>query len=347
MNQMVHGKVLTFGELMMRLSPQAGLRVEQAPAFDVNFGGAEANVASSLAFQGDDAAYATVLPNNRLADRALRGLRALGVDVSRVQRAGDRMGMYVFEVGTSERPNSVVYDRKYSAMSLANAAAFDWDALLEGVGTFYVSGITPAISPQLAHATRQALEACRQHGIATVCDLNYRGKMWSPREAQAVMRELLPLVDVCIANDEDASACLGIDEGVGSLEHGIDETEGYIAIAQKVCQTYGCKAVASVIRNIRSVEDSDWMGMLYDAATGQATLSPVHRVHVLEGVGGGDAFGAGLVHALLAGWDAQTTIDYAIAASVLKLGVRGDTNLVTEQEIKAAMGKGSASRVSR
>lgn len=347
MYRLPSGPVLAFGELMMRLSPQAGLRIEQAPAFDVNFGGAEANVASSLAYQGDAAAYLTVLPQNRLADRALRGLRGLGVDASRVIRDGDRMGTYVFEPGSSERPNSVVYDRKYSAMSLAAARDFDWDALLAGVGTFYVSGITPAISPELAQATRDAFVACRDRGIATVCDLNYRGKMWSPEQAQTVMRDLLPYVDVCIANDEDASACLGIDEGVGSLEHGIEETEGYIRVAQTVCERFGCKVVASVIRNIRSVEDSDWMGMLYEAGSGEATLSPVHHVHVLEGVGAGDAFGAGLVHALLAGWDAQRTIDYAIAASVLKLGVRGDTNYVTEGEISAAAGAGSATRVAR
>ncbi len=341
------GQVLSFGELMMRLSPQVGLRVEQTPSFDVNFGGAEANVASSLAYQGDDAAYLTVLPQNRLADRALRGLRALGVDTSRVLRAGDRMGMYVFEPGSSERPNSVVYDRKYSAMSMASAEDFGWDALLDGVGTFYVSGITPAISPELALACRQALVACRERGVATVCDLNYRGKMWAPEQAQAVMRELLPYVDVCIANDEDASASLGIDEGVGSLEHGIEETEGYVRVARDVCERFGCKVVASVIRDIRSVEDSDWMGMLYEAGSDEVTLSPVHHVHVLEGVGAGDAFGAGLVHALLAGWAEQETIDYAIAASVLKLGVRGDTNYVTEAEIRAAASKGSGARVAR
>ncbi len=339
------GDVLCFGELMLRLSPPNNLRIEQATSFDAHFGGAEANVAFSLAYQGDGSSYVSVVPRNRIGDAALRSLSAYGVDVSRVVRDGDRLGTYFFEVGASGRPNGCVYDRKYSAMSLAAHDVFDWSAILEGVGTFYFSGVTPAISPELALACGQALAACRERGVTTVCDLNYRKRMWDPEAAQRIMAGLLPLVDVCIANDEDAPSCLGISHGSGSLATGIEESGEYVRIAEDVCRRFGCRLVASVIRDIRSVEDSDWMGMVYE--DGEACLSSVHHVHVLEGVAAGDAFAAGLMHALLAGRGPQAAADYAIAASVLKLTIRGDSNLSSVEEIEASMGRGSGVRVCR
>lgn len=345
MSYKLQGKVLTFGEIMMRLSPPNNLRLEQASSFDVHYGGAEANVALSLAYQGDGAAYVSVVPQNRIGDCALRSLDAYGVDTSRVVRAGDRLGTYFFEVGASVRPNGCVYDRKYSAMNLASHEAFDWGEVLKGVGVFYFSGVTPAISDEMALACKEALVACRERGITTVCDLNYRGRMWSPEKAQSVMSELLPLVDICIANDEDAPSSLGIKHGTCSLATGIEEKDAYAQIAADVCERYGCKMVASVIRDIRSVEDSDWMGMVY--AEGAPHFSAVHHMHVLEGVGSGDAFGAGLLHALLHGYDYDHASEYAIAASVLKLTVRGDSNLVRPQEIEAVAQKGSSLRVAR
>ena len=194
--------VLTFGEIMMRLSPKDHLRIEQATEFDVRYGGAEANAALSLSYQGDRAAYVSVVPANRLGDCALRSLSTWGVDTTRVVRAGDRLGAYVFEVGASVRGNGCVYDRKYSAINLAERDIFDWDSILDGVGVFYFSGVTPAISENMALACADALKACRERGIVTVCDVNYRGKMWSPERSQQVMRELLPLVDIYIAMRE-------------------------------------------------------------------------------------------------------------------------------------------------
>lgn len=339
--------VLVFGEIMMRLSPPDNLRLEQATTFDVRYGGAEANAAVSLAYQGDSAAFISVVPPNRIGDQALRTLTTWGVDTSRVVREGDRLGTYYFEVGASQRPNGCVYDRKYSAINMASAEVFDWDAALQGVGVFYFSGITPAISDEMALACKQALQAARRAGVATVCDLNYRGRMWSEKRARAVMKELLPFVDLCIANDEDSSACLGISHGSGSLACGIEELDAYVHIAEDVCAAYGCKAVASVVRNIRSVEDSDWMGMLYDADSNSTVFSPVHHVHVLEGVAAGDAFSAGLLHAFVNDFEPQRVIDYAIAASILKLSVRGDLNLVSVAEIESVMGQGSGLRVQR
>lgn len=340
-------KVLTFGEIMMRLSPKDHLRLEQAGEFEVRYGGAEANTALSLAYQGDDAAYVSVVPANRIGDIALRTLTAYGVDTSRVVREGDRLGSYFFEVGASQRSNGCVYDRKYSAINLATRDVFDWDAILDGVGVFCFSGVTPAVSDEMAAACRNALAAARAKGIATVCDVNYRGKMWSPEKSQAVMRELLPLVDIVIANDEDAPAGLGMTCVSGSLSNGIEERGDYVAMAGEICEIYGCRAVASVVRDIQCVERSQWMGVLYDAASGEHWFSPVHDVHVLEGVAAGDAFNAGLLHALLNGFGPQETVDYAIAASILKLTVRGDSNFVTEAEIRAVASKGAGVRVAR
>lgn len=339
--------VLTFGEIMMRLSPPDHLRLEQATSFDARFGGAEANTALSLAYQGDSAAYLSVVPPNRIGDCALRSLVAYGVDTSRVVREGDRLGTYYFEIGASQRSNGCVYDRKYSAMNLASHTDIDWDRALEGVGLFYLSGVTPAVSDEMAVAAEEGLKAARERGIATAFDVNYRGKLWSPEKAQSVMKRLLPYVDVLIANDEDIPAGLGAQGVSGSLEHGIEEREDYVAAAQALCKEYGCKAMASVIRNIQCVERSQWMGMLYRADTQEHWFSQVHDVHVVEGVAGGDAFNAGLIHAWLHGFEPQAAIDYAIAASVLKLSIRGDSNLVTADEIAAVAQSGGGTRVAR
>ena len=339
--------VLTFGEIMMRLSPKDNLRIEQATEFDVRYGGAEANTAFSLAYQGDNAAFISVVPANRIGDCALRSLIAYGVDTSRVVRDGDRLGSYYFELGASQRGNGCVYDRKYSAMNLASRDVFDWNAALEGVGVFYFSGVTPAVSDEMAAACKDALEAARARGILTVCDLNYRGKLWSPEKAQSVLKELMPLVDVCIANDEDAPSALGMTCVSGSLAHGIEERDSYVEMARQVCSEYGCRAVASVVRNVSNTNRSKWMGMLYQAEGDQHWMSPVHDVHVLEGVAAGDAFNAGLLHAMLNGFEPQDAINYAIAASILKLTIRGDSNLVTEAEIRAIAASGGDTRVAR
>ncbi len=339
--------VLSFGEIMMRLSPKDHLRLEQATEFDVRYGGAEANMGFSLSYQGDNAAFVSVVPANRIGDCALRTLVAYGVDVSRVVRQGDRLGSYFFELGASQRGNGCVYDRKYSAMNLAKASDLDWDSILDGVDVFYTSGVTPAVSDEMAVATKEALATARAKGIQTVFDLNYRGKLWTPEKAQSVIKDFMPLVDVCIANDEDAPSALGMTCVSGSLAHGIEERDSYVEMARQICAEYGCGVVASVVRNVSSTSRSKWMGMLYHAEGDQHWFSPVHDVHVLEGVAAGDAFNAALLHAMLNDYDPQKTVDYAIAASVLKLSIRGDYNFVTEAEISAVAASGGATRVAR
>lgn len=337
--------ILTFGELLLRLSPPDHLRIEQAASFDAHYGGAEANVALSLALQGDNASYLSVVPANRIGDCALRSLSMWGVDVSRVIRQGDRLGVYFMEFGASERANSVVYDRKYSAISLASAEAYDWDAILDGIDLFFFSGVTPALGENCVSVLKHALSKCRERDIQVACDLNYRGRLWSSERARSVMGELLPMVDIVIANDEDAPSTLGISHGTGSLEHGIEERDEYVKIAHDICAEYGCATVASVIRDIQNVNRSQWMGMLY--RDGEHWFSPIHDVHVLEGIAAGDAFCAGLIHAIAGGLGPQETIDYAIAASVLKLTIRGDSNFVTADEIAVVAGSGSGTRVAR
>ena len=341
------GTVLALGEIMMRLSPKDNLRIEQACEFDVRYGGAEANTAVSLACQGDRAAFVSVVPPNRLGDCALRSIAQWGVDTSRVVREGDRLGSYVFELGASQRGNGCVYDRKYSAINLASRDVFDWDRLLDGVSALYFSGVTPAVSDEMAGACADALAAARARSITTICDLNYRGKLWTPEKAQRTMRALLPQVDVCIANDEDAPSALGMTCVSGSLANGIEERDSYVEMARQICDEFGCRAVASVVRDVQCVERSQWMGVLYDAASGDHWFSPAHDVHVLEGVGAGDAFNAGLIHAWLHDFEPQRAIDYAIAASILKLTIRGDANLVTAEEIEKVAASHAGSRVER
>lgn len=339
-------KVLTFGEMMLRLKPPAFQRILQATSFEAGYGGAEANVAISLSIFGDDVACLTKLPENPLGEAALGTLRRFGVDTSRVLRGGPRLGTYYFEKGTGCRPTRVVYDRAGSSFATAKRSDFDWPSLLNGIDAFYFSGITPAISDDHAGAVADALACCKKKGIPVVCDLNYRGKMWSTEKARTVMNSLMPFVTVCIANDEDFEATLGIRAFDGDMSRGIEQIDSYRAGMQEIVRRYpNCKIVASVLRNIQSVEESDWLGILLQ--DGKFCESPIQHAHVMEGVAGGDSFGAALVHGLLNRWDPEQVIGFAIAAGVLKMTIGGDLNLVTEQEVRAAMQKGSGGRVSR
>ena len=339
-------KVLTFGEMMLRLKPTGFERIVQTNTFEAAYGGAEANVAVSLAQLGHDSAFLTKLPENPLGEAAIGSLRKYGVDTSYVLRGGPRLGMYFFEKGTGARSTGVVYDRAGSSTATAKASEFNWEELLKEVGVFYFSGITPSISKELETALKAALNYCKANTIKVVCDLNYRGKMWKPEQAQKVMAELMPFVDVCIANDEDFEAMLGIRAFDGDLSHGIDQKEDFLKGMKEVTTQYpNCKVVASVLRNINSVEQSDWMAILYQNETFYET--PTHNINVMEGVAAGDAFGAGLLHAMLNKLEPQESIEFAIAASVLKLSISGDYNLVTESEIRNAMQKGSNARLSR
>ncbi|MCD2257059.1 sugar kinase [Lactobacillus sp. CC-MHH1034] len=339
-------KVLTFGEMMLRLKPPISGRILQTDQFEATYGGAEANVAVSLALQGDEAAFLTKFPDNLLGDAALSTLRKYGVDTSRIRRGGPRLGIYFFEKGASVRGTNVVYDRAGSAFATSKAHEYDWNQLFDGISHFYFSGITPAISAELQATVLAACKYCQAHNITVICDMNYRGKMWSPAAAQAFTKQVMPYVTVCIAHDEDFEASLGIQAFDGDMTNGIAQRDSFQAGMQEVIKRYpSVKMVASVLRNIYSVEDSQWTAMIL--SNGQFYNSPQYQMHVYEGVAGGDAFGAGLVHGILNHYELQDQVNYAIAASVLKLTISGDLNLVSEAEIKHVMATQGGSAMSR
>ena len=332
-------KILTFGELMLRLKTPEHLKILQADTFEASYGGAEANVAVSLATLGNDVSYVTKVPEHQVGQTAINEIRRFGVDTTRILRGGGRVGIYYFEKGTNIRPTSVVYDRAYSAIAMAEAEEFDWEKLLEGVDLFYFSGITPAISCEIEKTLESALMLCKEKKIQVVCDLNYRGKMWSAKDAQRVMRRLMSYVDVCIANDEDFESSLGIPAYDGDMSRGIEQIESYKEGMLEIQKQFpNCKVVASVLRNLYTVEDGDWMGIYLK--DGNFYESPVHKVHSFEAVGAGDAFGAGLIHAMAHDFAPQRTIDFAISASVLKLMIQHDANVVSEKEIEQIMKQG-------
>ena len=329
-------KILTFGELMLRLKTPEHLKILQADTFEASYGGAEANVAVSLATLGNDVSYVTKVPEHQVGQAAINEIRRFGVDTTRVLRGGGRVGIYYFEKGTNIRPTSVVYDRAYSAIAMAEAEEFDWEKLLEGVDLFYFSGITPAISCEIEKTLESALMLCKEKKIQVVCALYYRGKMWSAKAAPRVMRRLLSSVDVCIANDEDFESSLGIPAYDGDMSRGIEQIESYKEGMLEIQKQFpNCKAVASVLRNLYTVEDGDWMGIYLK--DGKFYESPVHKVHSFEAVGAGDAFGAGLIHAMAHDFAPQRTIDFAISASVLKLMIQHDANVGSEKEIEQIM----------
>lgn len=339
-------KVLSFGEMMLRLKTPGNQRILQSQSFEASYGGAEANVVVSLALMGNQVGYLSKFPDNLLGESAKETLRKYGVDTSKSLTGGDRLGIYFFEKGASVRSTNVVYDRAYSAFSQVKAAEFDWPELLQDVDYFYFSGITPSISAELEQASIEACRYCQKHGIPVVCDLNYRGKMWSPEKAQASMAKIMPYVTICIAHDEDFEATLGIKAFDGDDSRGIDQKETFKAAMQKVQEVYpNVETVASVLRNIYSVEDSQWTALMLQE--GEFYEAPLYQMHVMEGVAAGDAFGAGLMHALLHDFTPAETIQFALAASVLKLTITGDLNLVTADEVMKLAKSGGSARLSR
>ena len=319
-------KTVTFGEIMLRLKTPEHLRIVQTDGFEASYGGAEANVAVSLAVLKDPVSFVTKLPDNPVGTAALNEVRRYGVDTSKVVVGGSRLGIYFFEKGTDIRPTNVVYDREGSALALSKAEEFHWDEILKDTDIFYFSGVTPAVSESVAETVLEALKYCKTHGIETVCDLNYRSKMWGIKKAQSVMGELMNYVTLCIANDEDFESSLGIHAYDGDISKGIDQIQSRYP---------GCKAVASVLRNMYTAEDGDWLGIYLK--DGVFYESPVHKVHSFEAVGAGDAFAGALLHSLVREFEPQELIDFSISASVLKLMIQRDFNLVTENEIQRVM----------
>ena len=338
-------RIITFGEIMIRLNPEGYLRFVQADKFEATYAGGEANVAVSLCNYGMDAAFVSKVPAHEIGQAAVNELRRYGVDTSLMIRGGDRLGIYFAEKGASQRASKVIYDRANSAISLAKASEFDWEKIFAGADWFHWTGITPALGGELPAICLEACKAAKKLGLTISCDLNYRKKLWTREEAGKVMAELVPYVDVCIANEEDAKDVFGIaatdtDLNTGKLSH-----EGYISVAKQLTERFGCKKVAITLRGSISASDNDWAGMLY--SDGKASFSPTYRVHIVDRVGGGDSFGGGLIYALLSGYDDQKAINFAVAASCLKHSIDHDFNMMSVSEVESLAAGNTSGRVQR
>lgn len=338
-------KIVTFGELMLRLAPENYLRFVQSEKYEATFGGAEANVAVSLANFGEEATFVTKLPSHEIGQAAVNSLRKFGVDTSRIVRGGNRVGIYYCEKGASQRPSKVIYDRAHSAIAEAKKEDFDWNRIFEKVEWFHFTGITPALSDETAEICLEACRKAKEKGIVVSCDLNFRKKLWSKEKAGKVMGELCGYVDYCIANEEDAKDVFGIEADNSDINDGKLDREGYVSVAKKLTERFNFKGVAITLRESRSANDNDWSGMLY--TDGKAYFSKKYCMHIVDRVGGGDSFGGGLIYALLNGYDAQSAIGFAVAASCLKHSVEGDYNMVSVAEVKALAGGDASGRVQR
>lgn len=338
-------RIVTFGEIMLRLAPENYLRFVQADRLEATFGGAEANVAVSLANFGEDVAFVSKLPTHEIGQSAINSLRKFGVDTSFVARGGERVGIYYCEKGASQRPSKVIYDRAGSAIATATGDDFDWDKIFDGAKWFHFTGITPALSDTLAGIVLQAVKSAKEKGITVSCDLNFRKKLWSKEKAKEVMSEICKYVDVCIANEEDAKDVFGIEAENTDIESGKLNEQGYVSVAKQLVDQFGFKAVAITLRESISANDNYWSGMLY--TDGKAVFSKKYAMHIVDRVGGGDSFGAGLIHSLLAGKNATDAIEFAVAASCLKHSIEGDYNMVSKEEVEALANGNASGRVQR
>ena len=338
-------KVITFGEIMLRLAPEGYYRFVQAEKYLATYGGGEANVAVSLANYGIDAAFVTKLPAHEIGQAGVNALRRFGVDTSFIARGGDRVGIYFVEKGASQRPSKVIYDRAGSSIAQASPADFDWDAIFDGANWFHFTGITPALGDTLAQICLEACKKAKEKNITVSCDLNYRKKLWSREKAGQVMNELCKYVDVCIANEEDASDVFGIKAANTDITAGKVDHEGYKDVAKQLADRFGFQKVANTLRTSISANDNNWAAMLYDG--NQYYFSKSYPIHIVDRVGGGDSFGAGLIYSCLNGFAPQETIEFAVAASCLKHAIEGDFNMVSVSEVQNLAGGDASGRVQR
>lgn len=340
-------RVINFGEIMLRLSPPGFQRFAQAKSFDVVYGGAESNASVSLANYGLDSAFVTLVPDNPIGDSAINELRSFGVDTRHMVRKGSRLGIYFYEKGVSMRPSKVIYDRKDAAIANIVPGDIDWDEVFEGASWFHFTGITPALSKGAADETLRAVQAAKKHGVTVSCDLNYRKNLWSREEAGRVMGEIVPMVDVLIANEEDAYDVFGISSKGTDITAGKLNVDGYRSVVRQLVERFGLKYVAVTLRESLSASDNNWSGLLYDGATGEVYVSKKYSIRLVDRLGGGDSFGSGLIYAMLSDYALQDAVEYAAAASALKQTIEGDVNRVTPQEVKSLMGGNASGRVQR
>ena len=338
-------RVVTFGEIMLRLAPEGYTRFVQAESYGATYGGGEANVAVSLANFGLDSRFVTKLPAHEIGQAGVNALRRYGVDTSHITRGGKRVGIYFLEKGASQRPSKVIYDREGSAIAKAQKEDFDWDQIFEGADWFHFTGITPALGDEVAEICLEACKKAKEKGITVSCDLNYRNKLWSKEKAGKVMGELCSYVDVCIANEEDAGDVFGIKASDTDVTTGKVNREGYKEVAKELAERFGFQKVAITLRESLSANDNNWAAMLYTG--GEYYFSKKYTMHIVDRVGGGDSFGAGLIYGCLNEMSAQEIIEFAVAASCLKHSIEGDFNQVSVEEVKKLAGGDGSGRVQR
>lgn len=338
-------KVITFGELMLRLAPQGYQRFVQADSLGATYGGGEANVCVSLANYGLHSVFVSRLPSHEIGQAGVNALRRYGVDTSHIARGGERIGIYYLEKGASQRPSKVIYDRAGSSLFTASSEDFCWKEIFTGADWFHFTGITPALNDTIADLCLMACQAAKDAGVTISCDLNYRNKLWSREKAGQVMENLCKYVDVCIANEEDASDVFGIQAKDTDVTAGTVNREGYKDVARQLQERFHFSKVAITLRESISANDNDWSAMLYDG--NDYYFSPKYHMHIVDRVGGGDSFGGGLIAASLMGYKLQQTINFAVAASCLKHSIEGDFNLVSLDEVLKLANGDASGRVQR
>ncbi len=338
-------QVITFGEIMLRLSPPAYQRMAFTRNFEACYAGGEANVAVSLANYGLKAAFVSKVPKHEIGDAVLRVLKEAGVETSHLVRGGARLGVYYLEHGASVRASKVVYDRAGSAIAEANENDFDFETIFKGAQWFHVSGISPALSKNCAALTERALKTAKAMGLITSFDLNYRKKLWSPEQAQSVCVPLMEYVDVCIGNEEDAEKVLGFKTEGSDVTAGALDVEGYKKTFKALQEKFSFTHVATTLRESISASDNGWSALLYDGS--EFYQSKKYKLHIVDRVGGGDSFSAGLIYALLTKQNKQEVIDFAVAASALKHTIHGDFNQVSLEEVENLAAGDASGRVVR
>lgn len=340
-------KIVLFGEILLRLAAPGYTKLFQKDSLEATFCGGEANVAVSLSNFGLDSIFVTKLPTNDVGTAAVNSMRYFGVDTSRIVYGDGRMGIYYLEKGVSQRSSKVIYDRSNSAIAMANTSDFDWEVIFKDVNWFHWTGITPALSDGVTEITLEACKRAKEKGATVSCDLNYRKNLWSGDKAKLVMKRLMPYVDICIANEEDAEKVLGIKPADNDIESGKLNRVGYEPVARQICNEFGCKIVAITLRESYSASRNGWSAMLYNAIENKTYYSKRYDIQIVDRVGGGDSFTAGLIYGLITGKDDLDTIEFAAAASCLKHTLEGDYNRSTVEDVENLLKSGGNGRVQR
>lgn len=338
-------KVVTFGEIMLRLSTPGYQRFIQADSFNATYGGGEANVAVSLAHFGLDSLFVTKVPDNPIGQSAINHLRRFGVNTDYIRKGGNRLGIYFLETGATQRPSLVVYDRANSSISEVKQGEINWETILDGASWFHFTGITPALSDSAAEAMLEACRAAKSMGLTVSCDLNYRKKLWTQEKARQVMTGMMEFVDVVIANEEDAEKVFGIKSEASDIEKGVIDKDSYFSVAKQLYEQFNLKAVAITLRESHSASDNGWSGLLYNGQ--DFCLSRKYDIRIVDRVGGGDSFAGGLIYAWLQDKKPQDIIEFAVAASCIKHSIPGDFNMASVSEVETLVQGDGSGRVQR